>query len=74
MHLLNFRWIYPSERDAVPAWLLDELLDRLANQRQLPPPQLKICRGRMFSRSDYEIDVRDWGFADVDGEIEPRTE
>ncbi len=69
LHLLNFRWIYPSERDAVPAWVLDELLDRLANQRRLPPPQLKICRGRMFSRVDYEIDVKDWGFTDVGGEM-----
>lgn len=71
-HLLNFRWIYPTERDAVPAWLLDELLDRLAKQRELPPPQMKVCRGRMFSRADYEIDVKQWGFADVGGEGEWR--
>lgn len=68
IHLLNFRWIYPSEREKVPAWLLEELLDRLSNQRQLPPPQLRICRGRMFSAVDYEIDVREWGYADIDGE------
>ena len=29
MHLLNFRWIYPTERDHVPRWVIDELLDRL---------------------------------------------
>lgn len=68
VHLLGFRWIYPTERDHVPAWLLDELLDRLAKQRALPPPQMKICRGRMLSRVDYEIDVKEWGFADVGGE------
>ena len=73
-HLLNFRWIYPSERDRVPAWLLDELLDRLAKQRELPPPRMKVCRGRMLSRVDYEIDVREWGFADVGGEGELRKE
>ncbi|GJE01092.1 nucleotidyltransferase family protein [Methylobacterium isbiliense] len=67
-HLLNFRWIYPTERDVVPAWLLDELLDRLDKQRRLPPPQMKICRGRMLSRIDYEIDVKDWGYADLGGE------
>jgi hypothetical protein len=71
-HLLNFRWIYPSEREIVPAWLLDELLDRLAAQRKLPPVQMKICRGRMFSRVDFEIDVKEWGFADVGGEGEFR--
>ncbi|ACA16195.1 conserved hypothetical protein [Methylobacterium sp. 4-46] len=67
-HLLMFRWIYPTERDAVPAWLLDELLDRLDKQRRLPPPQMKICRGRMLSRVDYAIDVGEWGFADLGGE------
>ncbi|MER8544606.1 MULTISPECIES: hypothetical protein [unclassified Mesorhizobium] len=70
MHLLNFRWIYPTERDRVPAWLLDELLDRLAKQRELPPSRMRICRGRMLSRTDYEIDVKEWGFADVGGEGE----
>ena len=30
--LLNFRFVYPSERDLVPQWLLDELLDRLQDQ------------------------------------------
>ncbi|MHA6645573.1 nucleotidyltransferase family protein [Mesorhizobium sp. A623] len=74
MHLLNFRWIYPTERDRVPAWLLDELLDRLARQRELPASRMKICRGRMFSQSDYEIDVREWGFADVGIEGEHRDD
>jgi hypothetical protein len=68
IHLLNFRWIYPTERDKVPDWLLDELLERLKAQRQLPLPQMKICRGRMFSRIDFEIDVKEWGFADVGSE------
>jgi hypothetical protein len=67
MQLLNFRWIYPSERDHIPAWLLDELLDRLAKQRELPTPRMKICRGRLFSPTDYEIDVKEWGFAGVGG-------
>lgn len=74
IHLLNFRWIYPSERDHIPRWLLDELLDRLRLQLDLPPPQMKICRGRMFSRIDYQIDVQRWGFADVGGDGEWRRD
>src|SRR3982751_5125901 len=27
--LLHFRFIYPSERDMIPKWLMDELLERL---------------------------------------------
>ena len=70
MHLLNFRWVYPSERNVVPRWLMDELTGRLQRQLELPPPETKICRGRMFSRADYEVAVRDWGFADAGGDIE----
>ncbi len=67
-HLVNFRWIYPTERNHVPDWLMGELIERLNNQMDMPLPQMKVCRGRMFSRSDYEIDVQKWGFADVGGE------
>jgi predicted nucleotidyltransferase len=70
MHLLNFRFIYPSERDRVPRWLLDELADRLAAQAKLPAPQLATCRGRLFSPHDYAIDITEWGFADVVGKCE----
>lgn len=73
-HLLNFRWIYPAERNQVPRWLMDELLDRLHRQLELPPPHMKVCRGRMFSRVDYRIAVEEWGYADVGGEGEWRNE
>jgi hypothetical protein len=73
-HLMNFRWIYPTERNHIPRWLMDELLDRLKQQLELPAPQMKVCRGRMFSRVDYAIAVNQWGFADVGGEGEWRNE
>jgi hypothetical protein len=73
IHLLNFRWIYPTERNRIPAWLLTELIDRLSHQRALPPPEMKVCRGRMLSRIDYAIAVEQWGFADVGGEGEWRN-
>ena len=68
IHLLNYRWVYPTERDKVPDWLLDDLLERVAKQRSLPTPQMKVCRGRMLSKFDYAIDVKEWGFADINGE------
>jgi hypothetical protein len=43
VHLINFRWAYPSEH-------MDELLGRLERQLDLPPPRVKICRGRMLSQ------------------------
>ncbi len=70
MHLLGFRWVFPSERDHVPRWLMDELLARAKLQLELPPPQTRICRGRMLSRIDYEHVIGDWGFAEPGGETE----
>ena len=66
-HLLNFRYIYPSERDRVPRWVMDELTERLRTHLDMPPPQVKVCRGRVFSPRDYITDITEWGFADVVG-------
>jgi hypothetical protein len=70
MAVLNFRFIYPSERDLVPKWLFDELLDRLRDQEKVKPPGKKICRGRIFSPRDYAIDVDQWGFSEAVGNLE----
>ena len=67
-HLVNFRFIYPTERNCIPRWLMDELLARLQAQENLPAPRMKVCRGRHFSRADYQIDIDKWGFADIVGE------
>jgi hypothetical protein len=73
-HLINFRFIYPTERDCIPAWLMDELLGRLREQAELPAPRMKVCRGRHFSRGDYQVDIAEWGFADIVGEGERTDE
>jgi predicted nucleotidyltransferase len=70
MALLNFRFVYPSERETVPKWLMDELLDRLRDQENVRPPGKKVCRGRVFSPRDYAVDVDQWGFSDAVGNLE----
>ena len=72
--LLNFRFIYPSERDIVPDWLVDELLERLNAQRSMPAPDKKVCRGRIFSPRDYQIDIDQWGFSEAVGNLEEQYE
>jgi len=67
MQVLNFRFIYPTEREAIPHWLLDELMERLAAQAHMPPARMRICRGRLLSPRDYVVDIAEWGFADVVG-------
>jgi hypothetical protein len=74
VHLLNFRFIYPSEREKVPGWVLRELLSRLEHQFELPTSKMKVCRGRMLSVVDYTADVTELGFADaVGGENERKA-
>jgi hypothetical protein len=70
-HLLNFRFIYPSERERVPRWVLEELVSRL--RQELANPDAagpRVCRGRILSPNDYLIDVTQWGFADGREEVE----
>lgn len=74
MALLNFRFIYPSEREVIPRWLFDELVERLQAQAEMPAPSMKVCRGRLFSPRDYCPDIQEWGFSEVVGNLEERHE
>jgi hypothetical protein len=75
IHILNFRFIYPTKRDLIPRWVFDELLDRIRAQAELPPGGIDICRGRLLSPRDYISDIGEWGFADVVGKgLEERHE
>jgi hypothetical protein len=65
--ILNFRFIYPTERDLVPRWLFDLLMERVTAQAKLPMADVKVCRGRLFSPRDYITDITEWGFADLIG-------
>jgi hypothetical protein len=70
MALLNFRFVYPSERNVIPRSVMDELLERLDAQLNMPSPEMKVCRGRIFSPRDYLIDVDQWGFSEAVGNLE----
>lgn len=61
-HLINFRFIYPSERNLIPKWLLEDLLGRVRRQLSLPLPKDKVSRGPLLSQTQYEIDFKKWGF------------
>jgi hypothetical protein len=67
IQILNFRFIYPTERDLIPRWVFDELIDRVRAQAELPAAGIKICRGRLLSPRDFVIDISEWGFADIVG-------
>jgi hypothetical protein len=61
-HLLLFGYVYPSEAEIVPEWVLDRLT---AAPIASPVPGLRPCRGTLLSRAQYLVDVREWGFSDA---------
>lgn len=65
-HLIFYQYVYPSQRQKVPEWVRDELMQR---SRQEPVGSQKVCRGTRLSWDQYLIDVRRWGF--TDGRLQP---
>lgn len=65
IHIMIFRFVYPSERELVPLWLLNELLERVNHQIELPTQQKKLSRGSILSAHDFRVDITKWGFYDI---------
>lgn len=64
-HLINFRFIYPSEREIIPKWIMEEYINRLKIQLSTPPPNAKVCRGPLLAIDPYKIDILEWGFKNI---------
>ncbi len=64
-HLLLFRFIYPSERDRIPARIMNDLLQRLGREMEDAPPARRLCRGTLVSMSQYRRDVTSWSYEDA---------
>lgn len=64
-HVLQFRFVYPGERDTVPRWLMAELLERARQQLEAPPPRERVWRGTLLARPHYEVAVTEWGYTDA---------
>ncbi len=61
--LLTFQFVYPADyRDIIPKWIFDELMARAAEQYDLPPPLEKVCRGPLIDQTQYEVDIKEWGY------------
>jgi hypothetical protein len=63
-HLALFGYVYPSEREAIPAWVTDELASRL-RFRDDTHRHARLCRGTLLSRAQYLVDVEHWGYHDA---------
>ena len=62
-HLVFFSFVYPREREKVPAWVTEQLMARMAAERA--SEDLPICNGTLLSREQYLFDLRERGYADA---------
>ena len=69
-HLTLFGFIYPSERNKIPDWVMQELLHRLQTELSGAPPQERITQGTILSGTQYLIDIERWGYRDA--RLEPK--
>ena len=63
-HLVFFRFVYPAERDKVPARVINVLLERWLNETRHADDGENICRGTLLSRMQYLSDTERWGYED----------
>jgi hypothetical protein len=62
-HLVLFGFVYPDDRESIPAGLLRDLAARLMDE----PAGAKggrLCQGTLLSRTQYLADTEEWGYAD----------
>ena len=64
-HMLLFGFIYPGERQRIPAEAFDKLLRRLQEEQQTNLPDERLCQGTFLSRAQYLPDIERWGYTDV---------
>lgn len=63
-YLVLFGFIYPSERDRIPAAVVRDLTDRLRAEANTAASE-RVCQGTLLSRAQYLHDVRAEGFRDA---------
>lgn len=63
--LILFGFIYPSDRQKIPDWVMQKLLHRLQQEMSSEPPKKRVCQGTLLSRAQYLIDIDSWGYQDA---------
>ena len=67
--LQTFSYVYPGYRSNVPAWVMEQLIERARADMARNDEDADITRGPLISRFSFAIDVREWGFSDPRGEM-----
>ena len=65
VHLITFRFSFPSDKEQVPRWVMAELFDRLQRREDEPAGTDQICRGTLLSRQQYLHETNVEGYLDA---------
>jgi hypothetical protein len=65
MHLISFRFSFPSHKDQVPERVMRELIRRLERKESEPPAPDHVCRGTLLSRQQYLPSTNVEGYRDA---------
>ena len=60
--VLIFQFVYPTERDLIPRWLFDTLIDKAKGQFDMPLPVERVCLGPIIDQTQYHTDIMDSEF------------
>ncbi|MBA2744497.1 MAG: hypothetical protein H0U43_09385 [Chthoniobacterales bacterium] len=63
-HLVLYGFIYPAERNRIPASVMSDLLQRTQEESSSTPDD-RVCRGTLLSRAQYLWDVQDRAYRDA---------
>jgi hypothetical protein len=65
VHLITFRFAFPSEKDQVPERVMRELMRRLEQKETQPVDGERVCRGTLLSRQQYLHATNTEGYRDA---------
>jgi hypothetical protein len=65
-HLMLFEYAYPTERERVPQWVMEQVVKAIASEK---PAQTKVTFGTNLAQKGFGVPIREWGFAD--GRLKP---
>ena len=63
-HLVNFIFVYPSDKAIIPQWVLEDYLKRAQTEFLKDPEGERVTRGLLIS-SQYEPAVVKWGYKPI---------
>jgi hypothetical protein len=73
-HLMNYRFVYPDDPEAIPSAIMDDLLARASQDSASSKGQRSSCRGDLLSSKQYDVDFSEWGYEEYpDAKPAPRA-